>query len=281
MLGSVGLVGGDRALVGAHRVVVAPDPDVDVRRHVDEVAGRAVGQLRQLVGGGNAELGPRLLDRVDEEVGGADVIGIALEHARERVDELLRARLGLAVRRPVVPGHGVHHRFGEQRGGVVVVREAQRDAAHRGGVSLVERRAIGGGIGAVALGERLDHGLLALARLGRELQRLVHRLPDLGLRRRVVGGVDVGSERVGDAPVAHRALRIELGGVAERRGRLAVVEAERERQSLVEEALRLLRGGGDGVVVEVEVVHQVGAVAVAPVGEGRRSEPAEKQDGKG
>ena len=245
------------------------------------MAGRAVGQLRQLVGGGNAELGPRLLDRVDEEVRGADVVGVTLEHAREGVDELLRSRLGLAVGRPVVPGHGVHHRLGEQRGGVIVVREAQRDAAHRGGVGLVERRAIGRGVGAVALGERLDHGLLALARLGRELERLVHRLPDLGLGRRVVGGVDVGSERVGDAPVAHRALRIELGGVAERRRRLAVVEAERERQSLVEEALRLLRRGGDRMVVEVEVVHQVRAVAVTPVGEGRRSEPGEEQGGKG
>ncbi len=189
--------------------------------------------------------------------------------------------LGSPVGRPVVPGHGVHHRLGEQRGGVVVVREAQRDAAHRGGVGLVERRAVGGGVGAVALAERLDHGLLALARLGRELERSIHRLPDLGLGRRIVRGVDVGSERVGDAPVAHRALRIELGGMAERRRRLAVVEAERERHALIEEALRFLRRGGDGVVVEVEVVHQVRAVAVTLVGEGRRSEPGEEQDGKG
>ncbi len=188
--------------------------------------------------------------------------------------------LAVAVRRPVVPGHGVHHRLGEQRGGVVVVRVAQRDAAHRRGIGLVERRAIGRRVGAVALGERLDHGLLALVGVGRELERPVHSLADLGLGRRIVGGVDVGTERVGDAPVAHRALRIELGGVAKRRRCLAMVEAERERQSLVEEALRFLRLGGDRTVVEVEVVHQVRAVAVASVGEGRRREPGEEQGGE-
>ena len=251
-----------------------------MRRHVDEVAGRAVGQLRQLVRRRHAELRLGLLDRVDDEVGGADVVGITLQHPRERVDELLGSSLGLAFRRPVVPGHGVHHRLGEERGGVVVVGPAQRDAAHGGGVGLVERRAIGGRVGAVALRERLDQRLLALVRLGGELECFVHRLADLGLGRGIVAGVDVRSERVGDAPVAHRALRIELGGVAERRRRFAVVEAEGEGHALVEEALRLLRRGGDRTVVEAEVVHQVRAVVVAAIGEHRCAGYSQKQDRK-
>ena len=171
-------------------------------------------------------------------------------------DGYLRLRLRCAVGLVVVPRHRVHRRFGEDRLRVQVVGVALRHLSHRVGEREIERGAVGRrGVG-VARGERVDVGALALARVALVGLGLLERLPR---RLRVLGGhrrVDVGAEREGSAPVAHRALGV--GGCAglERAHGLGVVERVAERQPLIEVALRGLRFGRDLVMIAADVVEE-------------------------
>ena len=144
-LREIGLVGGRRHLVGLQRVEVAPDAEVDVRRHVDQVAGRKV-LGRQPVGVGLRTLRlVRRLDGVDVEMDRADMVGVRLQHALQRGDQVGRPPgRRLAAIRPVVPGRQVHQRLGVERGDVEIVRKALRDLLHRVGIGDVERDAVGG-----------------------------------------------------------------------------------------------------------------------------------------
>ena len=68
--------------------------------------------------------------------------------------------------------------------------------------------------------------------------------------------VDVRAERVGLAPVAHGAVRVEPLRLSERAHGLRVVEAVDEPQSLVEEGLRPRTGRRDAVSERPEVGEQ-------------------------
>ena len=68
--------------------------------------------------------------------------------------------------------------------------------------------------------------------------------------------VDVRPERVGDAPVTHRAVRIELHRPLERAHRFVVVEPVGEPQALIEVALRLGRRRRDPMVPVAESLQQ-------------------------
>ena len=91
----------------------------------------------------------------------------------------------------------------------------------------------------VPAGQRLD----VVALLRRSLRGKRARTPD-----GVVGGdlalgvnveVDVRPQRVGDAPVGHRQVRVEVSRALERAHGLVVVEGIDEAQPLVEKLLRL------------------------------------------
>ena len=51
-----------------------------------------------------------------------------------------------------------------------------------------------------------------------------------------------------DSPIRHGALRIELGGIAERARGFLVIECVHQREALVEIALRQGIGSGDGMM---------------------------------
>ena len=121
-------------------VLVAADALVDVRRHVDDVAG-AGHERQQAIGLGFGAL-RRVgrLPQVDPEMERAGMVLVAREHPLELAGHLLGFLVGQAVARPVVPRPQVHQRFREQRPRVVVLRELRHQLAHGVGI-----RAIGGG----------------------------------------------------------------------------------------------------------------------------------------
>ena len=106
----------------------------------------------------------------------------------------------------------------------------------------------------VAFGQGLDVGLLLRRHLGRELERPVNgfvgRLHGTGIHRQV----DIGAQRVGDAPVAHGAGGVEPGTFGEGVHRLLVVEPVGEPESLVEVFLGDGRPAGDRHVQGAQVV---------------------------
>jgi hypothetical protein len=151
--------------------------DVDVRRHVAQVAG--VGnELAEQVGGAQRALRVRRhLERVDEHVQHAGVaLGARLyERALERRDDLrgIRPRGRLTAREvPELPRRPVHQRLGEERGHVEILREALVDAAHRRRVRVVPRCAVPGRRALrIACLQRLDQGPLDRGGVRGELER--------------------------------------------------------------------------------------------------------------
>ncbi len=121
----------DRRLVVGQRVKIAPDPVVDVARHVHEVAGAGNGPP-QPVRIGLGALGPvRRLHRVDVIVHRARMVRVARQHAFERRHDgaaLLVWRVAAGL--PVIPRAEVHHRFGVEHRDLVVVRKLRRDLLH-------------------------------------------------------------------------------------------------------------------------------------------------------
>ena len=91
-----------------------------------------------------------------------------------------------------------------------------------------------------------------------------NRRPRLGHHRQVV--VRAHSER--DAPVAHRALRIELCRFRERARRLVVVERPEKPHSLIEISLRRRRIGADRAVEVAQSVEHPSALG--PLRQGQR-----------
>ena len=239
-------------IVDVDGVGVAAHAPVDVGGHVHQVPGPRH-ERPEPVGGGLAPARVRPgLDRVDVEVEGSRVVGVRPQHALERRQDLGGLRLLRAVGLPEVPRPEVHQGVGEERGGVEIVGEALRHVAHRVGVRAVQRRPIARGRGRVPLRERLDDRPLprrgAACQLHGLLDRGEGRLLPLDVRRAVV----VRSVGERDAPVAHRALGIEAGRLAERALGLDVVEGVHEAQPLIEVRLGLARRGGDGLVVAAE-----------------------------
>ena len=184
----------------------------------------------------------RRFDGVNVIVIGADVIRMLRDDALERRDNFGRAGNGLAVERPELPRMQIHHRFGEQRAGVGVVRIFARDLAHR--VRVGKLLGVGHlAVGRVAHRERVDIFALGLARVRFERLRLrdcrVRHFAAIG----VLGLVDIRPERKRDSPVRHRHIGIVLRGLSERVGRLVEIERVNESQSLIEELLRKRRIG--------------------------------------
>jgi hypothetical protein len=163
-LRDVALVGLHRQLVALHRVGIAPDPLIDVRRHVDHVPG--VGQQRQQRVRGR--LGLLRCDRfhqVDVHVQRTGMLRVAAYDVLGEGDDGGRARVRLAVAHPVAPRAQVHHRLDVEGGDVEVVGELRVHGLHGVGIRLV--------VGVAALGlarvpmvERLDERTLAGRRLG-------------------------------------------------------------------------------------------------------------------
>ena len=253
-LGEVRLVGLDRANVGLDGVLVATDAPVDVGRHVDEMAcpghERRQSIRRHLTPPGIGAA----FDGVDVQVERARMGRIRSHHPLQGREDLRGLWLHAAVRLPQVPRPEVHEGVGEERGGVEVVGKAQRHLAHRVRVRAVERRALGARCRRVALRERLDGCPLPRRHPVRPsqglLDRRVGRLFPLGVGRAVV----VRPLREGDAPVAHRARRIEARRLAERGLAFDVVEGVDEPQALIEVRLGLGRAGGDALVVAPEAL---------------------------
>ena len=141
---AVSLHGGD---VDADGVGVAADAPVDVRGHVDDVAG-ARHQPGQPVGG---RLGARRAAgwprrRGCRGAGRPDGSGSSRSTRSSVCTISVGARLRRAVGRPQVPRPQVHHGVGEERGGLEIVGELPGHLAHGVGVGAVERLALGGGI---------------------------------------------------------------------------------------------------------------------------------------
>ena len=159
---------------------------------------------------------------------------------------------GLAV--PPVPRARGHHRVGVQRDDIGIVGEARHHAGHRRRVReferidvalLAQRRAIAGGArrlcllhrlvgNAVAHGQGLDQRLLARRRGacgGARSREIAANLADVVPLRLV----DVRSERVGHAPGAHRATRVERPCRPEAARCLGVLEAVGQQQALLKQ----------------------------------------------
>ena len=109
--------------VGGNGGGIIPRPGVDVRGHVDEVAGRRREARQAWARHGALGLG-RGLGGVDVVVVGADVVGIAGEHPLEHLDDLLGALGGVALFVVELPRAEVHRALGVERGGVEVVRDS-------------------------------------------------------------------------------------------------------------------------------------------------------------
>ena len=96
----VPLVDGDRAHVRVDGLRVVPGPHVDVRRHVDEVAGARDEVVQPARRSEPALRMRRRLDGVDVVMIRARVLRVAGEDGFERRDDLLGARLRPAVGGP-------------------------------------------------------------------------------------------------------------------------------------------------------------------------------------
>ncbi len=228
----------DRRRVRKHRVVVPADTQVDVRRHVDEVAD-AGGQRADPVGRGQCLRRRRGgFVEVDAVVMGARMVRRDPRGAVEQRDDLRRPRLRRATGLPVVVRVRVHDGFGRQHRDVGVVGIARGELAHRVGVVARELVGIRLRIIAVAPGERLDQRPLARCRVGRVGARL-HDGVDGDrhvLALHVV--IHAGTERPRDAPAAQRAVDVRQRGGTKRTHAFGEVESPAEHHALVEELLR-------------------------------------------
>ena len=196
---------------------------------------------------------------MDVVVVGARMHGIALQDRLEHGHDLERVRPRLAVGRPELPRMEVHEALGVHRRRVEVVGVPRRERLHRRRVVARELRLVGrGGIRDVTHRQRLHVRALVLGSARGKRQRLLDLgaglLQPIGLGRLVVV---VGAERERHAPVRHRGFRIELGRALERAERLLVVEAEEQRQALVEVLLRLGARSLDRVAVRAHPAEQL------------------------
>ena len=251
------LIGVDCVLVGRDCVGVASHPDVYVSGHVDEMPG-AGHECREPLGARHGLLRRHGLDRVDVVVACTGMARVGLQHALELSHDLAGPGIGLArLLVPVVPRTLIHQRLGVQRRSVEVVGIPRHDLAHARCIGRVERRAIAGRDRGdrVPVRERSDVGPLPGARVPHARERLVQGLVCRNPRGRVHAGVDVRAVRVGYAPVAHGAVRIQLRGMVEGADSLTVVEAVQQSHALVEVPLGegYRRRDRDVIVAEVGV----------------------------
>lgn len=264
--GAVGIGGGE---VGEGGVVVAPEPDVGMRRHVHQVAGTGGerGQrIRVRLGTAGVRGG---FGGVDVVMQRADVARVAREHAFQLGQDARCARGLLAFRGPVRPRGQVHQRLGMQRGDVVVIRETGGGLAHRIGIGLVQCGTVGRrGVG-IAQRQRIDQGAVGRGCARGQTGRARRQRRRLGGAGRVHRQVDVGAQHQGLAPDADRAVGIAPRRFRERAPGGLVVEAVGQPQALVEILLRRRNPGAD-VAVRLAQAWQQRDVRGALRGFGRR-----------
>ena len=233
-LRDVVLVGRHCQLIRAHDIGVASYPQIDVRGHVDNVAG-AGHQRQQAIGFLLGPLGNfgRLPD-VNPVVKRARMFRIRRDHALESRHGLLGPLLCFPVPRPVVPRPQVHQRLGKHRRRIEVARVFLRERAHR-----IGKRAIGGlpavGLPGVACRERVDVGTLARRHAACERLRLLHERERFGFVLGGHRGIDVRAKDKSLPPVRHRTRRVETRCFRKRAARFGVIEPIREVEALIDE----------------------------------------------
>ncbi|EPJ34863.1 hypothetical protein STAFG_8053 [Streptomyces afghaniensis 772] len=261
------LVGGDRVAVGRDDPAVVAAQDVEVRGHVVQVPG--VGHdAAQPVGDGEGLFRCRgHLHQVDVEVQhpGVPHTGVGPERAVQHGLGLQGpcALGGLPGRQvPQLPGGEVHQGVGVQGRDVRVFGRQFIHRAHGVRVRLVPHRAVLDGLRLrVAGSQRADQSLLDRGGPDGLLMgsfhcgmRTLHRPRQFLAVEEFPGLVVVRAQRVGDAPIRHRALGISLGRLFEAGDGFLVMEGVRPHQAAVEPELGLGKGGGDGTAVRAEVV---------------------------
>ena len=128
--------------IGLGRFLISPHPLHDVGWHMFEMPGGRHHAGQNFRGRERLFWMGRGLNRMDVIVIGAGVLGIALQHDAERIEDLLRARVLGSVGIPQLPRIGVHQSLGVHGLHVEIVRILLRDEAHRLDVILEQRRAV-------------------------------------------------------------------------------------------------------------------------------------------
>lgn len=262
------LVGGDRGAVVRHDPAVVAAQHLQVRGHVQEMPG-VRHQAPQPVRHGQGQFGRgRHLHEVDVEVQDARVgaAGGPGQRPFQHGAGLAGAGAGgglAGAQVPQLPGREVHQRVRVQGGHVRVVRGEFVDGPHAVGVRRVPHRAVLGGLRLrVAGAQGTDQGPLHDGGPGGCLpvRRLHGRMGALDgpgqvpVVEELPGLVVVGAQRVRDAPVGHRAVRVGGGRLLEAGHGLLVMKGVRPHQAAVEPELGLGGVGADGPAVGAEVV---------------------------
>jgi hypothetical protein len=185
--GEIAPVRFDRLLVGEDGVGVAASPQVDVRRHVREVARAGTRSRSRSALGSPSRDASRTL-QVDPVVMRAGMVRNQRHRAGELGDDLRRPGLCRAVGLPPVVGMQVQHRFGGEGRDFAVLREALRQRGHRPGVA----RLVDAAGGRMADRQRPDQTALRRRRPGGVRARLL----ECGAHALGSGGpmsLDVGS----------------------------------------------------------------------------------------
>ena len=132
-----------------------------------------------------------------------------------------------------------------------------RERAHSVAIVAVELMQIGRRIAGKPLRQRLNVIAFHLGSVLRQRLGLLDRVVGLLLARRIDWQVVIWTQRLGDAPVSHPQIRIQLGGAPERLLRFNMVEAVNKVHALVEECLGLGVGGGDVVMNVADTRHEL------------------------
>jgi hypothetical protein len=252
----VAIIGEDRSLVVIDHAPVVPQRNIDVRRHVHEMAG--VGhQPAERVGGVERLLRMRRhLHQMDVQVQQTRV-GHATWTFERRVEHILRFERARPRGRPAgrqipqCPGRGVHQRIGIQRGDIEVVAVGGVDLAHRARITgRPDRQVIAGLSCGIPLSDRADQRLLERRRGRRELPgahaRVVSaadRGPQIDLVERLPWLVVVGPDSVSKSPIREREVLVERDRALEAADRLLVIEGIAPNQSAIEPPPRVYRRG--------------------------------------
>ncbi len=223
--------------IGIDSVLIAADPVIGVRRHMEEMARRRR-QCRQSI---RIRLGPRgkaaHLGRMNIEMDRRRIIRMTLQHGFEQLDRTRQIIAILAQRR------GDHPCVRSDRRDLVVVRPGTGEHVHRPGEG--EIAVSGAAAMPIAKRQGSDHPpLLVGSGRGQPLGGIdLPGEPELG--RRVDRIVDRGPRCPGFPPDAHRAERIELARLGKGGDPRLVREGVRELHPVVEKGLGCGLAGRD------------------------------------
>ncbi|CRK04361.1 hypothetical protein BN1723_008873 [Verticillium longisporum] len=281
-VGEVALVGGSGARVGLGSGSVGARQDVEVRGHVEEVAG--VGdEGAQVVGGREAVFWVgRHFEEVNVEVQQTRVLGAAswrgtgggggrggcgvrqTEGAVEDGPHLERMGAGrrlACLELPHVPGVEVHDGVDANGDDVEIVGKLGVDSLHGMGKGEIPGLAVGVRFGlGISTEDGGDEGSLHRRHstemslcLESSIVALTHDTCELVGVEKGPGFVVVWADAVGEAPIGHGTGAVMRNGAAEAFGGFFMVESIRPNEAAVEPCLAFGRGGGHGAGVCAEV----------------------------